>query len=352
MLECQRAGAQLVVAAGSAIGPLAQQAAELYGVVCARIGDSNRDDGLWLVADPLDGSSIRSDAAAIALADRIDALWVRRGGLIEECLRRRLEIERGANVRVAISHSIGCAAKALIERGAIGWIDLDIPSPDETDIRLKGSVPIELRQHQTSTDWAQANGQWLIHCTRGPAGRWPDETDRQYWEAMLLGPDSVSRRGALDSLRRILRLGRILASAKASHHAYPVVCFSSLSLIDLIRKRCFRSHLGRWDFEPYGVAIRLSAAQSQGVQPVIYGDNDQRDELPEQDRFRFHPRGRTTDWTKEKEWRCLGSVDLFSFDRNDVRVFALACGESTNVLRDCPWEVTWLQAVSLRVPTV
>ncbi len=193
--------------------------------------------------------------------------------------------------------------------------------------------------------WGHSEAQWLIHCTRGRVGRWPDETERQYRDSMLLGTASSAQRGPLDALTRIVRSGRIVAGARASNHGYPVVCFSALSLQRLLESRCFRPHLGRWDYEPYGVAIRTSSAQKQGVQPVIYGKKSDRARLPEEDQFRFHPQGTTYDWGREREWRSRRSIDLGSIDREDVRVFALDTVAARSSLSDCPWQVSFLSAV-------
>jgi hypothetical protein len=125
----------------------------------------------------------------------------------------------------------------------------------------------------------------------------------------------------LDSLRRIVQKRRLIGSALASGRSWPVVCFSENSLSGLLSQRRYRPHLHRWDYEPYGIAIRKSAAISDGVQPVIYGSGNDRAKLPMAERYRFQAIGKTYDWTQEREWRCAGDVDLERFDPKDVRVF-------------------------------
>ncbi len=101
-----------------------------------------------------------------------------------------------------------------------------------------------------------------------------------------------------------------------------MVCFSALPLKELLQRRCFRPQLGRWDYEPYGIAIRLSVAKRLGIQPVIYGDTKDRALLPAEDQFRFHPIGKTFDWREEREWRSSESVNLAAMNPDDIRVFA------------------------------
>jgi hypothetical protein len=125
----------------------------------------------------------------------------------------------------------------------------------------------------------------------------------------------------LDALSRILRTRCLFASARTSNQSHPVVCFSSRPLADILKQRCYRPHLHRWDYEPYGIAIRRSAAIDAGLQPVIYGTEQQRKNLPAEDQYRFQSCGKTYDWTGEAEWRCHGDLRLDEFRPNDLRLF-------------------------------
>jgi hypothetical protein len=134
----------------------------------------------------------------------------------------------------------------------------------------------------------------------------------------------------------------MVAGATATTKRYPVVCFSALSLQELLQRRCFRPQLGRWDYEPYGIAIRLSTAKQIGIQAVIYGDPRERSLLSREDQYRFHPLGKTYDWREEREWRSSKSVDLAELDPSDIRVFAEDSREARRRLQDCRWPVTFV----------
>lgn len=325
-MRCRSRGESLLVAVDSAIDPWARRASELFAVPIITLAINQPAD---IVIET--NSKVSKDAAVIAVADRIDAAYVRKGGTIESSLITRLRHRSSCSIRVAFTGVANCAAKKLIDAGAVGWFVLDEMSTPQVN------QPCQIADEP----WTRSGGRWLIHCTRGPMANWPDETMRQYRDAILLGNDHAIARGPLDALVRILRSGRLVASCATTQKRFPVVCFSDRPLQELLSERCFRSHLGRWDYEPYGIAIRVDAAKDAGMRPVIYGDPSQRKSVAQSDQYRFHPVGRTFDWTKESEWRAPETVDLTQFDTRDVRVFAaIDPSEVADVLPPIPWRVT------------
>ena len=199
-------------------------------------------------------------------------------------------------------------------------------SPDGDDHRKIQGI--------ATSDWAATEGEWLIHCTRECSGPWPGQTERQHRDELLLGAammTSNQKRSALESLCRIVRKRRLVGSALASDRSWPVVCFSEQPLAGLLSQRRYRSHMHRWDYEPYGVAIRKSAAMAAGFQPVVYGSGKDRAKLSMSERYRFQSVGKTYDWTQEREWRCAGDVDLDQFDPKDVRLFVRDKSEAHQV---------------------
>lgn len=333
--ETRRRGGRWLVAAGSAIAPWAQRAAELFQVPIT-----------WL-ADEAHAGDVRHrdrnlgrDDAVIAMADRVDAVYARRGGTIARGLAQRLQSDRNATVRVAVWPEKQSADAALIVQGAIGWY-LPPPSrPAPTPIDGKQRWQIADPDEQSDLD----HEPWLVHCTRGVHGPWLGETERQYRDSILLaGGDGgdPSRRDPIDSLIRIIQTQRLIGSSVASSRTDPVVCFSACRLVDLLDRRQYRSHLMRWDYEPYGILIRKSAAIAAGARPVIYGDPSIKRRLPPAQRYRHHPPGKTHDWKSEREWRFLGSIDLASLAAEDLRVFCRDTQENRRRLRRCPWPVIW-----------
>ncbi|WP_345324098.1 hypothetical protein [Novipirellula rosea] len=349
MLDLRHSESTLVVAAGSAIDPLATRAAELFHVPIIRLV-VNPEDGS--ACDHSDVCRIQSteplsrDAVLIGIADRVDAVYVRPGGKIETNLKARIAALRDTSTRVAVIADVPSAAPELIADGAIGWY---LTRPERATSKTHDGVSIVRGDHGTNNDiaWTRSDGQWLTHTTRGCDGPWPGQTDHQYQDELLLNriADSASRipsSGPLLTLARIVRSGVIVANAITSSKKYPVVCFSEVPLADRLHKRKYRSHLGRWDDEPYGVAIRLDAAKQLGLKPVIYGDPKQRNQLAAEDQFRFQAKGKTFDWTREREWRSDRSVDLRELDLRDVRIFLPSAEEAAMLRPIADWEITLL----------
>ena len=332
VVQARDRGAKLLVASGSAIEPWARRAAELFSVPL-QIVSIDRGEPEHVIVRSRDGRSLSRDAVLIALADRVDAFYVRRGGTVERCLRDRIEQWQDASTRVAVGAGPRCAAASLIDRGAIGWYLADAEDEDEDEEPLR----VDLTRHDA---WTRTDGQWLVHCTRGRVDAWPGETQRQFRDGMLLAGGYTANRGPLQALIRIVRSGRLVAAAQTTRRSHPVVCFSAVPLVELMQRRCFRAHLGRWDYEPYGVAIRLDAARNMGIQPVIYGDPKERDMLARRDRYRFHPVGKTYDWRSEREWRSAETVDLTRLADGDVRVFVRDAGDAASLPNIRPWPVT------------
>lgn len=344
MIDARRNGAAVLVTSGSAIEPWACRAAELFSVpiiwvhVEGRAGTQQRfdrqpsisvhleeADGPGDLSEPHHDSERRPpcgrDAVVNGLADQIDCVFVRRSGKIERCLRLRLRRANRPVVRIAVVdktiHRDGHrAARDLMTEGAIGWYCCR-PAIEPPRLRPQPASVIP-------NDWTTRQDEWLVHCTRACDGPWPGQTESQHRDELLLaGPTCSSQRGrdALDSLCRIVRQRRVIASALASHRSRPVVCFSAVPLAELLRRRQYRSHLHRWDYEPYGIALRKDAAIAAGCQSVIYGTSSDRNSIAATDRYRFQSKGSTYDWTKEQEWRFDRDVILDEFDRRDIRLF-------------------------------
>ena len=121
----------------------------------------------------------------------------------------------------------------------------------------------------------------------------------------------------------------IYGSSELTRDERPVVCLSEIPLDRLQAHRVFRSHLGRWDFEPFGIAIARSYLESTGARPVIYGDETVWEQLPDNDRpffqhvnaSQYESKSQPIDWRTEKEWRIVGDLDLDKIPRDQAIVF-------------------------------
>lgn len=338
LLDSRGRAAVALVALGSAIEPWLLRGAELFGVPVVRIAVGRTDPNADLCVHLRGSDPPSRDAVVIQAADRVDAVYVRAGGEIERGLRQRIALRKDGTTRVAIIHERPSAAGDLIARGAVGWYLLR--RPPAPGPRLDTAVGTTAGTPANDGRWIQTSGAWLVHCTRGSATPWPGETIRQYRDAILLGSARAAERQPIDALVRILRGRRLIAASATT--ADPVVCFSELPLIQLLSRRCYRPHLGRWDYEPYGVAIRRQAAEQAGIRRVVYGPAPQRSSLAPDERFRFQAEGTTYDWRQEQEWRAKGHVALDQFAPQDLRVFAADREESRQKLADSPWPVTFL----------
>ena len=335
MIQCRRRNGVLLVAEGSAIQPWAMRAAELFGVPVIQIVvgvDEAASDTLTLRIQTPDSVNLLRDEAVVYLADRVDAVYVRCKGKIAQAVSARVKTRQDATTRVATTSLPKCAAKELIQAGAIGWIHIQ---------HVQAQVQVQPLDHEPTfaDDWMHQDGEWLIHCTRACDGAWPGQTESQYRDELLLNADAPVR-PPLETLQRIIRSRRLIASAIASTKAYPVVCFSSVALADLLIARSYRPHLKRWDYEPWGIAIRKSAAISTGVQQVIYGVATDRKQIRAADQFRFQAVGKTYDWTSEKEWRFEGDLRLDALDPSDLRVFVASSSGKQQIEKHCPWKIS------------
>ena len=58
-----------------------------------------------------------------------------------------------------------------------------------------------------------------------------------------------------------------------------------------------------------------------GIMPVIYGDNDCYQRLPEKLRWRFQSQGSVESmWKSEDEWRCFGPLNLDAQELKHIRL--------------------------------
>lgn len=265
------------------------------------------------------------DEVIILLADQLFVPFARRNGRIESCVQKRLEITKGDSTLIGLSGHRNCAGPKLITQGATTWAQSEgrFNAGKETEMK---TFQNQTAHRKVSTDFVTPSelrdNQWLVHCTRAPAGPWPDETDSQYKRSILLNPEKLMQRTPLDALIRILRSGQLIAQARVSNRKFPVVSFSSMPLTELLRRRRYRPHLRRWDYEPYGIAISQSAAKLIGIRPVIYRFAKDASALPESQRYRLHPPGKTYDWSQEQEWRSPQTVNLNQIALKHLWVFA------------------------------
>lgn len=310
------------------------------------------------------------DRAAMALADRVFAVHVRKGGTIAGLLTRRLADPRFATGSVFVAstlrHSNSLSERQLkldewLERGAVGWL---LPEPD---VRLSNTFAGCSKQSESPfvqsltapyiapytairSDVSIDENEWpfLSHCTRANAGPLPGESMEHYWDrAWTQGSIPVGH--SILTLHQILQDQRIKGNSSLTRSQLPCVSFSEVPLHELLSRRQFRSHLGRWDWEPYGIMIRREVLERLGARPVIYGEEADYKQLADHDKPYFQPRGKKStrnnqDWTIEREWRVLGDLVFAELPRDSILVFVATRAEAQQFARRFPWAVVWKNA--------
>jgi hypothetical protein len=125
----------------------------------------------------------------------------------------------------------------------------------------------------------------------------------------------------------------------------PVVSFTAVPARELGRLHAYRSHLSRWDFEPYGISIRREWLAARGTRPVTYGEESLWDQLPAGDQPFFQLRqsrsagGTVWDWTVEREWRHVGDVRLDTIPADTACLFVPTAEEARQLAQISRWPV-------------
>ena len=142
---------------------------------------------------------------------------------------------------------------------------------------------------------------------------------------------------------------RLIATSRMIRGNTAVVCFTAVPVNASLKLRTFRSHLGRWDFEPYGICIDRRWLQERGCAPVAYGDASLWDSLTPRERPFFQMQASTTrrtsrviDWTVEQEWRHVGDLVLNELPKHKGIVFVPTEEEAKRLAVLSRWPVAVL----------
>ena len=321
-----------------------------------RLGTPLKAFFCWLDAPQSDGVKVgvakatRGDADHLlaALATMSLLLFVRNGGNVLTTSKQRLQLQPGGATRILINPNLTKpkVTRQLLEAGAVGWW-LSQTQTSEQENNLPAHQPPSLsssqsdEQAETSSDFARPDFHeikkqpFLIHWTRRRVGAWPDQTQDEYLDDLIFR-SARRRHNEFAALCRILASRRILASNQLTRDRREVTCLSDMTLKEMVSKRVFRSHLSRWDFEPYGIAFKRNVFLRQfGARPVVYGGEAEWQSLDEDQKPYFQMRksqGDKIDWQEEKEWRVLGDVDLDQVGPEDAVVLV---GRASEVDYDC-----------------
>lgn len=270
------------------------------------------------------------DACLAALAGNILAAEIRPGGNMERLIKEALR--RGTEVKVFCPPRFDRATegnKRLLELGARPWKEPSRPGPALKAAALQKKKTEALPSQDFSSHLE--DGADLIHSTRSCPGPWPGQTPAEYYRALTSGRSGAAHT-AFDTLRRILDQGRIRGGSDLTRGRASVVSFTARGLDELSALVRWRPGLIRWTFEPYGLAITRTALQGLGAAPVVYGGDDVWENLPDDQQFRFQlHRPPMTDWSREKEWRLEGDVDLGKIPKGDIKIIVPSREEALEI---------------------
>jgi hypothetical protein len=290
------------------------------------------------------------DRAVVALSDRLLVFHLRRGGHLEHLVRARLLDDRGpqADVFIALGEDLveRELADELLDLGAIGWLVLDTLgqklTTGSTQLFTAAAAPIV--SMPDADNWL-----FLTHCTRAQAGGWPDQGEAAFLDELIVdGPQTD--RSAFAALQRIVAQQRLVATSQTIRGDQAVVSFTAVPLREVSRLRVYRSHLGRWDFEPYGICVARNWLESRGARPVRYGGDRLWESMAKDDRPFFQKQasrdGETNviDWTIENEWRHVGDVNLRELPSDAGLVFVPTSEEAEQLARLSRWPVAVLRS--------
>jgi hypothetical protein len=173
----------------------------------------------------------------------------------------------------------------------------------------------------------------IAHWTRTCHGPWPGEKKSEYYRRLLETRDAYPN-DAFSTLLRIADERRIRASTRGMREGRSAIGFSestpekAMGLMRWCPKRV------NWNFEPFGVAIHRDAARQSEIRPVTYGDSKEYRNLPDCEKPYFQSRGRSNvDWSREREWRHTGDLDLRRFDKDDL-IYLVWRESDAAILRD------------------
>ena len=336
-----------------------------------RLGTPLRAFFCWLDAPQSDdrvkvgvAKATRGDADYLlaSLATMSLLLSVRKGGNVLATSQQRLQIRPGNATRILINPNLTKpkVAEGLLRSGAAGWwlssTRAEVNENNLPAVQTKPAIagepsddPVEAASDFQEVDFGEIRRQpFLIHWTRRRVGAWPDQTQDEYLDDLIFR-SARRRHNEFAALCRILAARKILASNQLTRDRRGVTCLSDMTLKEMISKRVFRSHLSRWDFEPYGIAFTRNVFLRQfGARPVIYGGEAEWQSLDADQKPYFQMRRTKTDkidWQEEKEWRVLGDVDLNLVGPQDAVVFVGRASDAEAIAELSIWPVVVLSEV-------
>ncbi len=293
-----------------------------------------------------------ADRLMFAAADRLHVLSCRKCGNLAGLLKVHCQDQDRHHIPVLIASDeqgrIPESIRGLPDRW-VPWLvrpfskDIVNSSDDSPAVHTAapGGTTSLLKQttNRASSPLSQPSD-WLLHWTRPSPGPWPGESRTEFLDSLILGCETKDR-SALAALLKIISDGVLRASREGIRGGHAVVSFTQVPLNGFRARRVFRKHRQRFDFEPWGLAIRRSALVAAGGRPVVYGYEADWTKLPSAEHpfFQKATSGGSTDNLAEQEWRVASDLNLRSLPPESVGVFTDTAEAAALIRRHCVWDV-------------
>jgi len=243
------------------------------------------------------------DNIVCELADIIYPISIRTGGSLERLIK--MNTARGCSI--------------------INEFTVPYAIPKRTPLQPLDTTRLETIIRATSWNY-------ITHFTHTFSGPWQDELPYNYYRDIVESGEEYPR-SAFATLKRIVIEQKIIPSVSHMRNKIPAISFTSLLPTEATKLMRWRKSYVRYTFEPYGIAIDKEIALQAGIRPVIYGDEMTYKLLPEDEKPYFQPRGTIGEWTRESEWRFIGTLYLSKIPREKMLVIVKTEAEALELRR-------------------
>jgi len=268
------------------------------------------------------------DYWVVTLAKHIFIAEVRSGGNIEKLTTQALSNGKKVKVFGPKKFNTDTAGNEKLLAAGAEELTIDISN------KAKESKILSIHSKEEFLEDSVVLDEYLFHYTRAYAGPWPTQPLSVYIQSLIVKDNGFAHTG-FDTLCRILKEQRIRASNKLIRDKISVVSFTACLPSELYDIRRWNPGLIRWTFEPYGIGIKTKALAKLSVKPVIYAAKDEFYRLPVEERYRFQlhlpPK---IDWSKEKEYRIIGDIDLNNFSTQDIMIIVANKNEAAIIRQE------------------
>lgn len=252
---------------------------------------------------------LKRDKAAISLAEVMVPVSIRPGGKLERLLR-----SNRAGRKIISGYEV------QHERTKVG----------------------SLRYEREGISFQMDSWDYVTHWTRTHHGPWPGQKRSEFYKSLIESKDEYPN-NAFHTIRKIAGDGIIRASSKRMRGGVEAVAFTESHPRDVLSRMRWLPKRVNWNFEPYGIAVAKDTAKKMGIRPVIYGVDEDRESLSQDDRPYFQSRGqKDVDWTSEREWRYIGDLDFFGLDSEQIKFLVWSNQEVSVMDKEAGWRTLFL----------